>query len=53
MKKIVYLIALVAFTFVSCNTNENIVEKTPITVDPDALYAKTEYNLDMRDLQWQ
>ncbi len=49
MKKILYIFALVAFTFTSCEKNENILEETQKTINPESLYSKTEYNFDMRD----
>lgn len=49
MKKLFYFIAILAITFVSCNKNENDIDETQAKTNPDALYAKTEYNLDMRD----
>lgn len=49
MKKLIYLVVIMAITFVSCNKNENDVGEKLTKIDPDALYAKTEFNLDMRD----
>ena len=50
MKKLFYFFAVLAITLVSCNMNENfVVDEPPTITDPEALYAKTEYNFDMRD----
>ena len=50
MKKLFCFFAVLAITLVSCNMNENLVVDEPPTItDPEALYAKTEYNFDMRD----
>ena len=49
MKKISYFIAIMAVTFVSCNMNENDIDETQAKTNPNTLYAKTEYNLDIRD----
>ncbi|MDR1652136.1 MAG: hypothetical protein LBS01_00520 [Prevotellaceae bacterium] len=48
-----FLINAVAFlmiTFISCNKDENVVlDDTIVTVNPDDLFAKSEFNLNMRD----
>ena len=50
MKKLFYFFAVLAITLVSCNMNENfVVDEPPTITDPEELYAKTEYNFDMRD----
>ncbi len=49
MKKLFYLIALVAFTLTSCEKNENIVDDPQNKVNPELVYSKTDFNLDMRD----
>ena len=50
MKKLFCFFAVLAITLVSCNMNENLVVDEPPTItDPEELYAKTEYNFDMRD----
>ncbi len=50
MKKILYVIVVALMTmFVSCDKNENVVDDQSTPTNPEELYAKTEYNLDMRD----
>lgn len=49
MKKIIYIITVIVVTFVSCNKNENNIDETLTKINPEASYAKTEYNLNMRD----
>ncbi len=50
MKKILYVFVVALMTmFVSCDKNENVVDDQSTPTNPEELYAKTEYNLDMRD----
>ena len=50
MKKNLFTIPILSllFIFASCERNDNYVNN-PEPKNPDDLYAKTEYNLDMRD----
>lgn len=51
MKKLFYIFVVALMTmFVSCDKNENIVNDHSTPTNPEELYAKTEYNLDMCDL---
>ena len=50
MKKIIYIFVAAMITMLTaCDKSENLTEKLLTPTNPDELYAKTEYNLDMRD----
>lgn len=50
MKKIIYILAaLMSIAFVACEQNETAENNILLPENPDDLYAKTEFNLDMRD----
>lgn len=48
MKSKLFIFAI-ALLLVSCTKNENEVSDPFTKTNPEELYAKTEYNLDMRD----
>ena len=48
MKKLFFTFAL-AVLFTACNNDDNANSEPVNPLNPEELYAKTDYNLDMRD----